>query len=99
MRPAPDVVSKLSDTAPVHESLTVIEQWRTALRGAGWLELRDRRLPLRRGWICEEHRDQPWPHDSGAGPEGVCDDPECPAVESCVPNGGASRAAARRSSS
>jgi len=30
------------------------------------------------GWICEAHRDQPWPHDECAGPGIRCTDPDCP---------------------
>ena len=30
------------------------------------------------GWICEEHPDQPYPHDSCSGPGTQCDNPECP---------------------
>ena len=30
------------------------------------------------GWICEEHPDQPWPHQNCAGPGMPCDVPTCP---------------------
>ena len=30
------------------------------------------------GWICEEHPDQPFPHDNCAGPAMPCDEPTCP---------------------
>ena len=29
------------------------------------------------GWICEEHPEQPWPHDDCAGPGTQCDNPDC----------------------
>jgi hypothetical protein len=29
------------------------------------------------GWICEEHPDNPWPHDDCAGPGMQCPNPEC----------------------
>jgi hypothetical protein len=29
------------------------------------------------GWICEEHPDQPWPHDSCAGSGVPCENPAC----------------------
>ena len=30
------------------------------------------------GWICEEHPNQPWPHDDCSGPGVPCDVPRCP---------------------
>jgi hypothetical protein len=30
------------------------------------------------GWICEEHPDQPWPHDDCSGPGMPCEVPTCP---------------------
>lgn len=30
------------------------------------------------GWICERHRDQPFPHDECGGPGMPCEQPECP---------------------
>jgi hypothetical protein len=29
------------------------------------------------GWICEEHPDQPWPHQNCAGPAIPCDVVTC----------------------
>lgn len=29
------------------------------------------------GWICEEHRDRPWPHDTCPGPGVLCMNPDC----------------------
>jgi hypothetical protein len=29
------------------------------------------------GWICEEHPDQPWPHDDCAGPGTRCENTDC----------------------
>ena len=29
------------------------------------------------GWICEEHPDQPWPHDDCSGPGVPCENPAC----------------------
>ena len=30
------------------------------------------------GWICEQHPDQPWPHDDCAGPGAPCRTEDCP---------------------
>jgi hypothetical protein len=30
-----------------------------------------------RGWICEEHRRQPWPHEQCPGPGIECLNPRC----------------------
>ena len=30
------------------------------------------------GWICEQHPDQPWPHDDCVGPGMPCREPDCP---------------------
>jgi hypothetical protein len=29
------------------------------------------------GWICDTHRDQPWPHDACTGPGTLCLNPSC----------------------
>jgi hypothetical protein len=29
------------------------------------------------GWICEQHPDNPWPHDACGGPGMRCQNPEC----------------------
>jgi hypothetical protein len=32
-----------------------------------------------KGWICEEHPDEPWLHDAACDGDGVpCTDPDCP---------------------
>jgi len=43
------------------------------------LPKRELRMDCRceRGWICEEHDDQPWPHD-GCFAGMPCTNPECP---------------------
>ena len=30
-----------------------------------------------KGWVCEQHPGQPWPHDDCPGPRMLCADPNC----------------------